>query len=150
MDNERDSSILALQHYRSAAAKSASQCTPAKLVMKSTRSARRHQSTRRAPTSLIPIPNATLSGIFHPPFLFSCAGASRTRDVQPDQQDDEPPSQRTVMPERFVYILAAMFMLASSWNSSFAAYGICTCATLVLLRHGLHSNCCFLRFLPSR
>lgn len=28
---------------------------------------------------------------------------------------------RTVIPDRFVYILAAMFIDASSWNSSFAA-----------------------------
>ncbi|KAH0560025.1 hypothetical protein GP486_003460, partial [Trichoglossum hirsutum] len=54
---------------------------------------------------------------------------------------------RAVTPDLFVYILAAMFMEASSWKSSFAAYGIWTCEIFVLLWQGLHSNRFFLRFL---
>jgi uncharacterized lipoprotein NlpE involved in copper resistance len=54
---------------------------------------------------------------------------------------------RTVIPERFVYILAAMFIDASSWKSSFAAYGIWICEILVLFLHGRHSKEFFLRFL---
>lgn len=44
---------------------------------------------------------------------------------------------------------AAMFMAASSWNRSLAAYGMWTCAILVLFLHGLHSKDCFVKFLES-
>ena len=40
----------------------------------------------------------------------------------------------------FVYNLAAIFIEASSWKRSLAAYGICTCEILVLLLQALHSN----------
>ena len=56
---------------------------------------------------------------------------------------------RTVIPERFVYILAAMFIDASSWKSSLAAYGMWICEILVLFLHGRHSKEFFLRFLQS-
>ena len=58
-----------------------------------------------------------------------------------------PPAYRTEMPDLLVYILAAMFIEASSWKSSLAAYGMCTCEILVLFLHGRHSNVFFLRFL---
>lgn len=41
----------------------------------------------------------------------------------------------------------AMFMDISSWNSSLAAYGMCTWAILVLFLQGRHSNDCFVKFL---
>lgn len=53
----------------------------------------------------------------------------------------------TDAPERSVYILAAMFIDCSSWNSSFAAYGMWTCAILVLFLQGRHSKDCLERFL---
>jgi hypothetical protein len=51
------------------------------------------------------------------------------------------------MPDLSVNIRAAMFMDISSWKSSLAAYGMCTCAILVLFLQGLHSNVCLVRFL---
>lgn len=56
---------------------------------------------------------------------------------------------RIETPLRLVYILVAIFMLANSWNSSFAAYGIWTCAIFVLFLQGRHSNCWFLRLLEK-
>lgn len=54
-----------------------------------------------------------------------------------------------VTPDLSVNILAAMFMDWSSWKRSFAAYGMCTCAILVLFLHGRHSKDCFERFLQG-
>lgn len=54
-----------------------------------------------------------------------------------------------MIPDLFVYILAAMFIDASSWKRSLAAYGMCTCEILVLFLHGRHSNEFFFRLLFS-
>jgi hypothetical protein len=63
----------------------------------------------------------------------------------------EPPmaAYRTETPDLLVYIRAAMFIDASSWKSSFAAYGMCTCEILVLFLQGRHSNVFRLRFLAE-
>ena len=58
--------------------------------------------------------------------------------------------QRTDIPDLLVYIRAAMFIEASSWKSSFAAYGICTCEILFLFWHARHSNVFFLSLLQFR
>lgn len=56
----------------------------------------------------------------------------------------------TLTPDLLVNILAAMFIDANSWKSSFVAYGICTCEIFVLFLQGLHSNDCVFSFLgPS-
>lgn len=57
------------------------------------------------------------------------------------------PPQRTEMPDRLVNMREAMFMDMSSWNSSLAAYGMCTCAMRVLFLQGRHSNDCLVRLL---
>lgn len=41
----------------------------------------------------------------------------------------------------------AIFIAASSWNSSFAAYGMKTWATWFLFLQGLHSKFCLVKFL---
>ena len=69
------------------------------------------------------------------------------RSPTPCRQRSNRAVYRTLMPDRFVYILAAMFIDASSWKRSLAAYGMCTCEILVLFLHGRHSNDAFLRFL---
>jgi hypothetical protein len=51
-----------------------------------------------------------------------------------------PLRQRTDIPDRFVNILVAIFIAASSWKSNLAAYGIWICETLVLFLQGLHSK----------
>lgn len=49
-------------------------------------------------------------------------------------------SQRTEIPDRLVNILAAMFIDANSWKSSFAAYGMWIWEIFVLFLQGRHSN----------
>jgi hypothetical protein len=56
-------------------------------------------------------------------------------------------AQRIDIPDLSVNILAAMFMEANSWKSSFAAYGIWICETLVLFLQGRHSKLCVESFL---
>lgn len=56
-------------------------------------------------------------------------------------------NHRTDTPERLVNIRAVMFIDASSWKRSLAAYGICTCEIRCLLLHSRHSNSPFLSFL---
>lgn len=53
-------------------------------------------------------------------------------------------------PDRSVNIREAMFIAASSWKSNFAAYGMNTCAILVLFLQGRHSNVCLVRFLLEK
>src|SRR5204863_7538719 len=57
------------------------------------------------------------------------------------------PGYRNDTPDRFVYMRAAMFIEASSWNSSLAAYGMCTCEILFLFLHARHSKSPFFSLL---
>ena len=52
-------------------------------------------------------------------------------------------SQSRIRPVEVVYNRGAMFMLCSSWKSSFAAYGMYSCETAVFVLHARHSNVCF-------
>lgn len=56
-------------------------------------------------------------------------------------------SYRIDTPDRLVYIRAAIFMDANSWNKSLAAYGICTCEILFLFLQARHSKSPFLTLL---
>ncbi len=74
-------------------------------------------------------------------------GTRAPTGLQANLPTSRPPAYRTVIPDLLVYILAAMFIDASSWKSNLAAYGMCTCEILVLFLQGRHSNVFFLRFL---
>lgn len=63
----------------------------------------------------------------------------------PRKEKTQPFHYRMLTPLLVVNILVAKFIAASSWNMSFAAYGMMICAILVLFLHGRHSNWFFLR-----
>src|ERR1700722_6200566 len=69
----------------------------------------------------------------------------RLKEVQ-NSMTQEAQDHRTSL-AFLVYSLVAMFIAWSSWKSSLAAYGICTCDILFLLLQFLHSNVFFFSFL---
>lgn len=81
-----------------------------------------------------------------------CESICQDRNYHNYQEKREPEqgNHRTDTPERLVNIRAVMFIDASSWNRSLAAYGICTCEMRCLLLHSRHSNNPFFSFLQER
>ena len=71
----------------------------------------------------------------------------RLKEVQ-NSMTQETQDHRTSL-AFLVYNLVAMFIAWSSWKSSLAAYGICTCDILFLLLQFLHSNVFFFSFLKG-